>query len=377
MSSLSVSMQDRMSFYNSSDLKIGLFGAKCSSGRAISAAPDRWSGSWDDNLHMARIADDAGLDFLLPIARWRGYKGPTNYEGASLETINWATGLLAKTRRISVFATMHVPLFHPIVAAKSMATADHTGEGRFGLNLVVGWNTDEFAMLGVSMREHDTRYTYAQEWLDVMTSIWSRPDEFDFDGEFFKLKNVCGLPKPYGGSRPVVMNAGSSGVGTEFALRNCDAFFKGVTRMNFDGVTKGLRDFRVQAKAIGRTVDTYIIGVVCCRRTKAEAEEYIHHRLVEQADWETIDHMATMSNPEFPTFSEAKKQEIRDWYAQGYGFQIVGDPDQVTAELMALHQAGLRGIAISLFDYAGALPFIADELLPRLVRAGVRVKVGG
>jgi alkanesulfonate monooxygenase SsuD/methylene tetrahydromethanopterin reductase-like flavin-dependent oxidoreductase (luciferase family) len=147
--------------------------------------------------------------------------------------------------------------------------------------------------------------------------------------------------------------------------------------MNFDGVTKGLRDFRVQAKAIGRTVDTYIIGVVCCRRTKAEAEEYIHHRLVEQADWETIDNMATMSNPEFPTFSEAKKQEIRNWYAQGYGFQIVGDPDQVAAELIALHEAGLRGIAISLFDYAGELPFIADELLPRLVRAGVRVKVGG
>ena len=136
---------DRMSMHNANKLKIGLFGANCSSGRAVTLVPERWSGSWPDNLKLARMADEAGLDFLLPIGRWKGYGGDTDYQGATLETITWATGLLALTKRITVFGTVHAPLFNPVIAAKEMVTADHIGEGRFGLNIVVGWNEGEFA----------------------------------------------------------------------------------------------------------------------------------------------------------------------------------------------------------------------------------------
>ena len=52
------------------------------------------------------------------------------------------------------FGTVHAPLFHPIIAAKEMVTADQIGEGRFGLNIVVGWNEDEFEMFGVEQRDH-------------------------------------------------------------------------------------------------------------------------------------------------------------------------------------------------------------------------------
>ena len=47
----------------------------------------------------------AGIDFMLPIARWKGYGGDTDYQGTTLETITWATGLLAKTKRLTVFGT--------------------------------------------------------------------------------------------------------------------------------------------------------------------------------------------------------------------------------------------------------------------------------
>jgi len=126
----------RYDLYNGNRLKLGLFGANCSSGRAATTVPERWSGSWEDNLAAAQLADDAGIDFMLPIGRWRGYGGITNFEGATLETITWATGLLAQTKRMSIFGTVHAPLFHPIVAAKQFVTADLVGRGRFGLNLV-------------------------------------------------------------------------------------------------------------------------------------------------------------------------------------------------------------------------------------------------
>ena len=53
------------------------------------------------------------------------------------ETVNWASGLLAATKRLTVFGTVHAPLIHPVIAAKEFVTADHIGEGRFGLNVVV------------------------------------------------------------------------------------------------------------------------------------------------------------------------------------------------------------------------------------------------
>src|SRR5262249_49658331 len=154
------SLRNRMAMYGANRLQIGLFGANCSSGRAVTKVPERWSGSWRDNLGLARMADAAGIDFLLPIGRGKGYGGDTASQGAPLETITWASGLLACTQRITVFGTVHAPLFNPVIAAKEMVTADQIGEGRFGLNIVVGWNEGEFEMFGVQQREHEQRYDY-------------------------------------------------------------------------------------------------------------------------------------------------------------------------------------------------------------------------
>ncbi|MFZ3358919.1 MAG: LLM class flavin-dependent oxidoreductase, partial [Xanthobacteraceae bacterium] len=218
-------MKNRIAMYNGNALKIGLFGANCSSGRSATMVPERWSASWPDCLALARLADEAGLDFMLPIARWKGYGGDTDFHGRSLETITWAVGLLCATKRMTVFGTVHAPLFHPLIAAKEFVTADHIGEGRVGVNIVCGWNEGEFDMFGVDLREHDTRYDYAQEWIDIVKQAWTRDGSFDFDGRFFQLKGGRAYPKPYGETRPLLMNAGSSDVGQAFALRNCDAFF--------------------------------------------------------------------------------------------------------------------------------------------------------
>ena len=146
------SLAARRAMHGSNKLQIGLFGPNCSSGRAVTLVPERWSGNWPDNKRLAQMSDDAGIDFLLPIGRWKGYGGDTDYQGTTLETITWATGLLASTKRITVFGTVHAPIFNPVVAAKEMVTADHIGEGRFGLNIVVGWNEGEFDMFGVEQR---------------------------------------------------------------------------------------------------------------------------------------------------------------------------------------------------------------------------------
>src|ERR1700744_5968597 len=144
-----MSMPDRQALYSRNKLKLGLFGANCSSGRAITTVAERWSGSWEDCLALAQSAEAAGIEFMLPIGRWKGYGGETDYQGTTLETLTWAAGLLAKTNKITVFGTVHAPMFHPIIAAKEFVTCDRISNGRFGLNIVVGWNQDEFDMFGV------------------------------------------------------------------------------------------------------------------------------------------------------------------------------------------------------------------------------------
>jgi len=367
------SMQRRTAMYNGNALKIGLFGANCSSGRAVTLVPERWSATWSDNVRLARMADEAGIDFLLPIARWKGYGGDTDYQGATFETVTWACGLLALTRRITVFGTVHAPLFNPLIAAKEFVTADHIGEGRFGLNLVVGWNEDEFEMFGVQQRDHERRYEYAQEWLDAVKLAWGTQEDFNFEGEYIKLANIRAKPKPYGGTRPLIMNAGASPTGRAFALRNCDAFFTQASRRSVEETAQRVREVKTEAATYGREIDVYTVGVITCRPTQKEAEDYYRHCIVDHADWSAVDLILAKKNISRDTVGEAVFNEQRANYANGMGgVSIVGDPDSVACQLADLSHAGLRGVGVSFVNYADELPSFCDEVIPRLERMGVR-----
>ncbi len=382
------SLRDRREMHNANALKIGFFGANCSSARTATLVPERWLANWPDCLKLARIADEAGIDFLLPIGRWKGYGGSSDFHGTTLETVTWACGLLAVTQRITVFGTVHAPLFHPLIAAKEFVTADHIGEGRFGLNIVAGWNEDEFAMFGVPQREHPDRYEFTQEWIDIVKRAWSE-DEFDFDGKFFKLSGVRAKPKPFGDTRPVIMNAGRSGAGQAFALRNCDAFFTstGALRLAlagtaddradvtaYDRIVQHVRGIKNEARQLGREIDVFTQGQVICRPTQREAEDYYRYANVENADWAAIEQMLALKN------ITRQNTEAREYLAKRSlqaesgigGYPFVGTPDKVAEEFAAISRAGLRGIAISFVNYLKEAPYFCAEVLPRLARLGLR-----
>jgi alkanesulfonate monooxygenase SsuD/methylene tetrahydromethanopterin reductase-like flavin-dependent oxidoreductase (luciferase family) len=378
VSARDISLRERIAMYNGNTLKIGLFGANCSSGRSATKVPERWSASWPNCLKLARRAEDAGIDFMLPIARWKGYGGETDFHGSTLETITWAVGLLGATKHMTVFGTVHAPLFHPLIAAKEFVTADHIGEGRVGVNIVCGWNEGEFDMFGVEQREHDARYDYAQEWIDVVKAAWTHDGTFDFDGEFLQLKKVRAQPKPYGNTRPLLMNAGSSEAGQAFALRNCDAFFvaTAASRTSLSGNTAKVAQIKAQARELGREIEVFTVGQVICRPTQKEAEDYYQYAVIENADWGAIDGMLANKSITPQTIGAAEYDAKRRYFASNAvgGYPFVGTPDRVADELCAISQAGVRGIALSFVNYLDELPYFCDEVLPRLVRAGVRLK---
>jgi dimethylsulfone monooxygenase len=370
------SMQQRAAMYNANALKIGLFGANCSSGRSATKVPERWTADWADCLRLARMADAAGIDFILPIGRWKGYGGDTDFHGSTLETVTWAAGLLGATERITVFGTVHAPLFHPLIAAKQFVTVDHIGSGRFGINLVVGWNEGEFEMFGVTQREHDARYDFAQEWLDVIKRAWSEHDDFDFEGQFLKLKAVRANPKPYGETRPIIMNAGRSPIGQAFALRNCDAFFTATfeTRHSIEASARKVEEIKSAARAYGREIDVYTIGQVICRPTQQEAEDYYHHAVIDNADWGAVEQMMALKNITRQTVSAEEYAKAQQYFAGKAigGYPFVGTPDRVAEEFAHVSRAGMRGIAVSFVNYLNETPYFCDEVLPRLARLGIR-----
>ena len=355
-------------------LKLGLFGANCSSGRAVTTVPERWSGSWPDCVRLAQMADQAGIEFMLPIGRWKGYGGDTDYQGATLETVTWACGLLAKTERLTVFGTVHAPLLSPLIAAKEFVTADHIGEGRFGLNVVCGWNEGEFEMFGATLREHEARYEYAQEWLDIVKLAWSPREDFDFDGRFFQLKGVGAKPKPYGGTRPLIMNSGASATGQAFAIRNCDALFSTISRgISFEETARHVRGVQALAQQAGRNIDVYTVGVVTCRPTEREAQDYYQYAVVDNADWAAVDNILAMKNITPQMHSPEGFQRLRNHQANGMGgLPLVGDPDLVSRDMERLAALGLKGIAVSFLNYLDELPYFCAEVLPRLTRLGLR-----
>jgi len=340
----------RTTMFNGNRLKLGIFSPNCSGGMAATKVPERWDASWENNLKLAQMADEAGIEFLLPIARWKGYGGETDFEGSTLETITWACGLLAKTRRITVFGTVHAPLVHPIFAAKQMVTVSH--------------------VFGIAQREHDTRYEYGQEWWDVVQKIWQEREPFDYDGRFIKLKNVVGKPKPYKW-RPVVMNAGSSGAGRSFAAKNCDFLF--TVLIDLDKGKKDVQSIKGIAAGFGRTVDIFTTSYVVLRPTRKEAQEYHEYYTTKMGDHVAADHLMELQGLHAQSFPAEAFKSIRQRFFGGHGvYPLIGDPDDVAAELAKIGAAGFIGTTITFVNYVKEFPYFRDEVLPRLERLGLR-----
>ena len=167
------SMADRIAMYNGNALKIGVFGANCSSGRSATKVPERWSASWPDCLapcpHGGR--GRASISCCRSPAG-RAMAARPIFTAPRSRPSRGRSACWARPDASPFSAQCMRPLFHPLIAAKEFVTADHIGEGRVGVNLVVGWNEGEFDMFGVEQREHDVRYEFAQEWIDVVKRAW-------------------------------------------------------------------------------------------------------------------------------------------------------------------------------------------------------------
>jgi FMNH2-dependent dimethyl sulfone monooxygenase len=355
------------------DFALGLFGSNCSGGLAVTKVAERWSASWADNLRLGLLADRVGIDYILPIARWVGYGGDTNFHGAVLEPIPWASGLLASTRRIVIFCTVHTAFHHPVVSAKQLATLDHVGAGRAGVNIVAGWNQPEYVAMGIDMPlDHDDRYALAQEWWDHVRTLWTCEGRVDLAGRFFDLHSVESEPKPVQGVLPV-LNAGSSPQGREFAARNANFVFT-IIGDAAEGAALVTQLTETARTTYGRSVGVLSPAHVVCRPTRAEALDYLRYYAEENADWDAVDNLMRLQGMYAQSFTKEMLAVFRSRFAAGHGTcPLIGSPDDVADEIERYAKAGLAGMTLSFVDYVGELEQFAAEVMPRLEAKGIRL----
>ena len=364
-------------------LKLGIFSANCDGGLTMSLAPDRWKADWDDIAAMCRIADDAGLEFILPVAKWRGYQGKANIYGRSFETMTHSSAIAALTKRICVFSTIHVPLVTPAFAAKAIATIDHVSHGRAGLNIVCGWNQEEFDLHGVTI-DQDTRYDHGHEWFQIWSTLLEGGPEFDWNGRFFKLKRLETNPVSVQRPRPIVMSAGFSPKGRDFAATAADALFINMTEI--DQAPGLLADVKALTERHGRPLSVFTMSHVVCRPTRREAEEFFHYFAEEHADVDGQAYYRRQRGAKAGTstgeqvarpFVNRLQRATGKKFDGGYpgAFPLVGTPDDVAGELAGIANAGLAGTSIAFLDYLKEIPYFVTEVLPRLERLGLREAV--
>jgi alkanesulfonate monooxygenase SsuD/methylene tetrahydromethanopterin reductase-like flavin-dependent oxidoreductase (luciferase family) len=359
--------------FNDNKMKIGIIAMNCSHGSTITTAEGSWEMNWPDTREVATMADTAGFEVLLPVARWKGYGGETNFNNRTFECYTWASAVAAVTGYSCIFSTSHVPLVHPLAAAKQCVTVDHVSGGRFGLNVVCGWFKNEFEMFGAEWREHGVRYEYATEWLDFVRRIWTAEDEFDFDGRWFKAKNVWGQPKPIQKPFPPVMNAGGSPAGQHFAATQAEMNFVILREHDPEGGKRQIDALKSKARDHGRDVQVWIHVYVVCRDTEKEAKDYLEYYVRQKGDLTAVNNLLSIFELQSKTLDPKVLDQFRFHFIAGHGgYPLVGTAPQIVDEIGKLVRMGVDGMLISWVDYKGECRQWIDEVLPLMEQAGQR-----
>ena len=87
----------RARLFGGNRMKLGVMAFNCSHGSTITTVPEAWKLNWPDTKDIAQAVDRAGMEALLPVERWKGYGGPSNFNNCTFESFTWASAIGAVT----------------------------------------------------------------------------------------------------------------------------------------------------------------------------------------------------------------------------------------------------------------------------------------
>lgn len=339
---------------------------------------------WDQAKRLVQLAERVGFEYQVPFARWIGQGGATDYNDSNLDFLTSAAATAPLTTRLGLFSTAHVTYkFHPLHFAKFGATIDYISGGRWGLNIVTGYSAREQAAFGI--REpiaHDEAYAMADEFTTLLKYLWTENERIDFEGRYYQSYGAIVSPKPVRQPRPVIMNAGNSDIGLDFACRQADWLF--VTAPTLEGYKARIEEAHRKAAHYGRRIRAatmvYVIEDYSDERAQS-TKRWLEDEVDAEATLNFIESMKRMSyGDEFfqggadrsdPYGGVGKDMFLR--IALGIGaWQITGSFETVAERIRELHEVGIESILMCFFDPLGGLHNMEDAILPLLKRMNLR-----
>ncbi|MFT4248105.1 MAG: LLM class flavin-dependent oxidoreductase [Pseudomonas sp.] len=343
---------------------LGIFMPMANGGWILSSTTPRLDGSYAYNRQAALLAERHGLDFIMAMAKWRGFGGATEHWRHALESQMLMAGLAEATRRVKVWATVHTLLQNPAVTAKMIATLDHISGGRAGLNLVTGSFKDEFEQMGAWRDDvdHDQRYDLADEWIHVIKQLWSQPS-VDFDGRYFHMQDCQSDPKPLARPHPFLVCAGTSPKGMRFTVERMDAIFLGGSDLAELGARS--RQAKAMAAASGRSIKTYSMINLVLGATDAEAQarEARYREGFDEGAFRGMLRAYGFLDTEIGQENAFTRKARTGFIAE----HAVGAPDTVATHLAhMLEDCQLDGLMLIFPDYLEGIPLFGARILPQL-----------
>jgi len=329
----------------------------------ISEAAPPWEPTFENVSSVVRAAEEHGFDFALSNVKLRGYGGSTRFWDDALESITMTAGLAAQTSRLRLYASVAVLTLHPALAARMAATIQDISGGRFGLNIVSGWDKPEYAQMGLWPDDGylQRRYAYAREYVTVLKELWSEGVS-NFDGEHFHLDNCKLGPLP---RTPIqLVCAGQSPTGMAFTAEHGD--FNFITAGSLEGLETANAQLREATAATGRDVRSLVYQYVCIEDTDEAAEAKLDHYRAHP----DLGAMANWTGQTSLDADGATAALVRENVFFGADI-VAGSPETVARGLdQRAAVDGVGGMLLTFDDSVEGIRRFAEEVRPLMAHAG-------
>jgi FMNH2-dependent dimethyl sulfone monooxygenase len=130
-------------------------------------------------VELLRRAEDYGFEISLIASR---------HLGPDLDAWTLASAIGASTRTIELMVAAHPGMHTPQMIAKMAASLDRITGGRVSVNVINGWNVEEFNLFGNGawLDSADDRHHRMNEFVFVMTKLWEAAP-FSFNGKYYRV----------------------------------------------------------------------------------------------------------------------------------------------------------------------------------------------
>lgn len=347
-------------------MEYGVFLPIANNGWIISKNSPQYMPTFELNKKVTQKAESMDLDFVLSMVKFRGYGGETEHWDYAMDSFSLMAGLAAATEKIDIFATVQPLTLHPAMVARMAATIDDISNGRFGINVVAGWNKYEYEQMGLWPGDefYNERYDFANEWLSIVKGLWEK-GRLTYEGVNFKLDDCLCLPKPK--KAPKIISAGMSEVGMEFTVKNCDINFVAGT---IEQITETSARAKVIANKFEKDIKTYAVFTLIIGDTDEEARAIEQHFIAgtDAASFEKLQDARS---------NDKNGSTTTDLLGEIFLAPIlVGSPETIVSIIEHLDkQTDIDGLLFTFPDYIQDMDYFEEHVIPLLDAKGLRKKL--